>query len=235
MGLSPNMKIAERFQINLFGFLAALVLRLLNSTLRWHRVGLEGENGRWSSGDPRIIIFWHSRQLFMPWLYHTCKVGSFSRPAVALVSRHHDGRILANGLAWLGVDSVAGSSSHGGREAMYELTKKLEAGCHIGISPDGPRGPFQKLKAGAVSVAQRTGAPIYPVAYSAQRRWTFKSWDKMILPKPFSKAVLMMGDAITVPAQLDEAEFERKMLEVENSLNEVTRRADCYEYGKKAA
>jgi len=212
------------------GFLGALVLRLLNWTLRWHKLGLEGTNGRWSSETPRIIVFWHSRQLFMFWLYQSCKGGRHSHPAVALVSRHNDGRMLAAGLKWLGVDSVAGSSSRGGTEAMFHLNQKIKAGCHIGISPDGPRGPCQRAKGGAVRIAQRSGLLIYPVAYSAERRWTFRSWDRMILPKPFSRAVLAMGEPISVSADIDEQGFRRKVAEMEKALNEITARADNYHY-----
>ena len=139
---------------------------------------------------------------------------------------HNDGRMIADAVKRLGVCSVAGSSSRGGKEALLQLKNLIREGNHIGITPDGPKGPCYSAKPGVVSLASSTGAPVCPVAYSASRYFQFGSWDKMILPKPFSKVVFVMGELLFIPASLSEEKFEEHRQRVEKALNEVMKQAD---------
>ncbi len=211
----------------LVGFLGSLVLRLLNCTLRWERIGLDGREERWPSSDPRIVALWHGRQLLMPWIYLGA-AREKRKPFVVLISRHNDGRMIAAGMRFLGIGSVAGSSSQRGLQAMYDLIHTLRSGSHVAITPDGPKGPQCELKQGVIKIAQRTGAFIYPATMSAERRWTFKSWDQMILPKPFSRAVMMMGLPIAVPSELTKEDSAVYANRLEKALNDLTRKADYY-------
>jgi lysophospholipid acyltransferase (LPLAT)-like uncharacterized protein len=127
-----------------------------------------------------------------------------------------------------GIFSVAGSSSHGGLRAVSVLLAKLRQGSVIAMTPDGPRGPIYKVKSGVIKIAQRSGAPIYPVAIGAERKWVFGSWDRMILPKPFARTVIVMGEPYHVPSKLSEDEFNRCTVELEERLNQVTARADTF-------
>ena len=204
------------------------MLRAINITLRWDRDGIEAAKVRWANDEPRIIAFWHSRQLFMPFIYRSALTARGSRNMAALGSKHADGRIMARALQSLGIDSIPGSSSNGGLKALHALVRKIRSGSHIAITPDGPKGPLCKVKMGVVKIAQVSGASIYPTAIGAQRKWRFGSWDRMQLPIPFSRAVRLMGEPIKVPSKLSEQEFAGYVQQLEDRLNALTAQADSY-------
>ena len=138
-----------------------------------------------------------------------------------LISRHNDGRIIAEAVKWFGIKSVAGSSSKGGREAVSSLLAIAENGDHLGITPDGPRGPAHECKFGVVTLSQKAQIEILPVAYSVDRKWKLRSWDGMIVPKPFARATLVFGEPILVNKDED---LELARLRVQAELNKVVER-----------
>lgn len=218
-------------KIHLIGIVGSLALRLLNLTIRWESIGLDGERYYWPHEKPRITVFWHSQQLLMAWFYLRNRRKNVKCPKwVALISEHNDGRMIAKVMTYLGIHSVAGSSSRSGREALFKLMDRLKAGDHIAITPDGPKGPARKLKNGVIRIAERSGASIYPYAIAAEKKWTFRSWDQMILPKPFTRAVRIMGDEIVIPPKLDKDALEAYALKVENALNDLSKRAEEHKY-----
>jgi lysophospholipid acyltransferase (LPLAT)-like uncharacterized protein len=213
----------NRLKISVIGFFGYLLLKAIHSTLRWSIIGLENHN--WTEESPRILTFWHGHQLLMPRVYLNFFKRRTSHPIFVLISEHGDGRLVAKAMDLMGIKSVPGSSTRGGREAFFRLIDLISEGSHIAVTPDGPKGPRHELKEGVIKLAQRSGAPILPVAAFAQKSWTFKSWDKMVLPKPFSKAVLLAGPEITVPRRLTSAEVEGYRLKVQEELNQLTRKA----------
>lgn len=203
----------------------ALFLRLLNMTLRWTWVGFE-KRDLWVDGKPQIIAFWHGRQLFMPWAYLKRSSTADHPRMYALSSEHPDGRIMAKAMSTLGVHSIPGSSTNHGRRALAALIMKVREGHHVAMTPDGPRGPAGTAKAGVIALAMHTGAPIIPAAFSAQRTWHFSSWDGMVLPKPFSRAVYLFGEAMQIPPRLSEEETEYYRKKLEEAIEAVTLEAD---------
>lgn len=212
----------------LVSFFGSLLLRVMSLSFRWHWVGFDGENRYWVDGPPRVFVFWHSQQLFMPWVYRRATRNIRKQQGFMLISQHGDGRLIAAIIKRLGVDSVAGSSSRGGKEALRFLIRSLASGAHAGITPDGPRGPAEKSKRGVVDLASKTGAPIFPVALVSQKEWRLKSWDRMRIPCPFSPIVAIAGDLISVKAELTKEEFSKVLEEVDCSLQELTSRAEAY-------
>lgn len=164
----------------------------------------------------------------MPWLYRIARKRGMTRPMTVLNSQHHDGRIMAGIQKFLGIDSIAGSSSRGGREAIFDLIKALKDGSHVAMTPDGPKGPPYQLKEGIMRIAQRSGAAIYPTAFAAERKWNVHSWDRMIFPKPFSRAVFLMGRPIEIPPRARGEELHEYAVKVQEALNDLTRQADEY-------
>lgn len=222
---SAAPRTASALKIFLVGLIGSLLVRALSRTLRWEYLGLDGEERLWTQGQPRILSFWHGQQLLMSRVYlraHSAK----SRPMKVLISEHSDGRMIAKVMQFLGIDSIAGSSSRGGRKALFDLIEALRSGSHISITPDGPKGPAFKMKQGVVRIAQRSGALIHPVAIAAERKWVFGSWDKMFLPKPFSRVVLWMGEGIKVPAELDDVQCAALTEEIERHMNDLTLQAE---------
>jgi lysophospholipid acyltransferase (LPLAT)-like uncharacterized protein len=203
------------------GVLAAAIIRVLGATIRWERVYL-GEVGSGPAVPPCIFAFWHGRMLMLPRQYRRVR-GRRTRGLHMLISRHGDGRLIALAVRLLGINSVAGSSTRGGSRAFLELIRCIQTGADVGITPDGPKGPRYECKEGVVALAQKTGVPIYPVSYSTTRKWQLRSWDGMIIPKPFSRGVLIIGEPILVGSESDTGEARRK---VQEALHEITERAD---------
>lgn len=168
-------------------------------------------------------MFWHGQQLFMPWLYRI-RDKKNQKPFYAIVSKHNDGRLCASLIQRLSMKSIAGSSSNGGSGAFKEMYRKVISGCHMAITPDGPKGPVEEVKLGAVKLASLTNAKIVPVAFHATKKWTFNSWDSIFIPKPFSKTYMFMGEGFYVSKNISKAELvlESKNLELElKRLNNI--------------
>lgn len=143
-----------------------------------------------------------------------------------LVSHHRDGRLIAETIAHLGVDSVAGSTSRGGASAVRAMVRLIRKGECVGVTPDGPRGPRMHAQPGVAAIAKLSGAPVVPMAYATRRRRVLGSWDRFMLPTPFNRGVFVWGKPIAVPADADEARLEEARREIEEALNAVTAEAD---------
>ncbi len=166
-----------------------------------------------------IAAFWHGKML-IPWNYFGGK--NFA----ALVSRSKDGEILTRVLESWKYNVVRGSSHIGGKEALELMRKKIEEGYSIAITPDGPTGPPEKMKAGAVVLAKKTGAPLLLAAVCCEKKKVFSSWDKFELPLPFSKVVLQFSEPITVKNNLTFDETNLLIKETEKKLKELQREVE---------
>jgi len=204
----------------LVGRLAAAYIRVVRLTGRWEEIGREVPQSFWAEGKPYIGCFWHGRMLMMP------PFGNPDVPFRMLISRHPDGQLIARTIRHFGIDSVAGSSSKGGTEALREMVRALKDGACVGITPDGPRGPRMRAAAGIVALARMTGLPILPATFSASRRWLAPNWDRFLVPLPFCRGVFHWGAPIAVPKDADAETLERLRVEVEDRLNQMTRDAD---------
>ncbi len=208
----------QNFKVWLVGILGSTMLRLFRLTLR---LRIEDPSGslKYAASFPIVGAFWHGHQLMMPWLYLE---GFPGKPVYVLISRSQDGRFIAKVIEMLGIGSIAGSSSRGGTEALLHINRVVKEGAHVVFTPDGPKGPIYKAKSGAILAASNTGAPLVPTALAASSSWTFGSWDKMFLPKPFSKVVMYVGEKIEVPAGISDAEVETYQLKLEKALTDVS-------------
>lgn len=211
--------------------LASLVisssLRALLATLRWRVFEADKIRGTdaWGEMGPRILVIWHNQQIPLPALYFKSKRAGFRGRVFALISQHRDGRLAADIVRRLGIESVAGSSTRGGRAALSELCKLVSEGHVAVITPDGPKGPIYQLKPGAIKLAQISGAPIYPIAINVASKISLKSWDRLFLPRPFTQAVFLVGEPLHVPAELNEDQFEALRVQLEKNLKLVSEAA----------
>ncbi len=173
------------------------------------------------AGKGCVYVTWHQRLLNLFFL-------NYPRPVTIMISRSKDGDLVAEVAEKLGFATVRGSSSRGGATALYQLIDKMKKipATSAGMFGDGPRGPARKLKPGTLKIAQETGVPIIPFAYSAKRHKLFASWDRFMLPFPFSPLVVCFGDPIMVPAAASSVEIENLRLKVENVLNELICQCD---------
>jgi len=169
-----------------------------------------------------IFAFWHSRLLLVSYMYK--KLGAYT-----LVSQSDDGEIIARILERQGQICVRGSTRRGGLRALAKHIKLLKAtGSPGAVIPDGPRGPRFKAQPGVITLAQKTGFPILPITYSARRAKIFGSWDRFMLPMPFTSCRVVFGDPIYVEPDADKEGREdcRRRLEVE--LCRITEAADSF-------
>jgi lysophospholipid acyltransferase (LPLAT)-like uncharacterized protein len=193
-------------------------IRTVGRTLKVKPVG--EEKVRRSRGNV-IYACWHNRML-LP--IYTLR----NRGVYAMVSRSRDGELISRTMKRLGFRLVRGSSSRGGSSALRSLSKKLENGADAAITPDGPRGPQYRAQMGVIHLAQKSGRPVVPMAYSANRKWVLKTWDRFLLPCPFARTVLIYGDPVEVDGN---SNLEDKRLELEQKLMAITGKADAYYSG----
>ena len=216
-----NWTFADRVLIQIVPRIYALVLRLLALTIRREVRHAERPEESWRRGQRIIAAFWHQHLLMMPFLPHEGRVGM-------MISRHRDGEFIARTVRRFGIDSIRGSTTRGGAQALRGMVRFFEAGGNLAITPDGPQGPRHVMQRGVIELARLTSAPIFPVAYAASRKKVFNSWDHFILPLPFSKVVYLWGEPVFIPRELTEKELEEKRLLVEERLRQVTAEADSY-------
>jgi lysophospholipid acyltransferase (LPLAT)-like uncharacterized protein len=148
---------------------------------------------------PVIFIPWHGRLLPLAYLHRGQGIHS-------LASLSADGEYITRLMRHWGFGMVRGSSSRGGDVAYRELIRTIRAGNSVAVTPDGPRGPREKMKLGMIQLAQLTGAPLIPVAAAASRAWWFVSWDRFLVPQPFSQVYVAYDEPIHVPRDADPSE-----------------------------
>lgn len=212
------MKLRSPWLISLVATLGAMLIRCWISTMRARAVSIDG---RQHPTDPErekyIFAFWHDG-LLAPLVIRT-KVR-------VLISEHADGELIAQACRHLGIGVIRGSSARGGLRALMEMIRTAGEPAHLGITPDGPRGPRRELQPGIIMVASQTGIPILPIGVGFSRVWRAPSWDRFAVPCPFSTLVGVIGEPIFVPPNLTKEELRRYRVEVQASLNELTALAE---------
>lgn len=196
--------------------LIVLILRILSRTIRWKK------RYEFSKDKGKIYALWHGHALGLA-------LFALDRNIVVLVSRFMDGEIATRILHGLGFDTVRGSSEEGlkkekkgGRTAVLKLIELLKEGRNVAITVDGPKGPPFKVKNGVIFLAKKTGAKIIPVAVKFEKYIQLKTWDRLIIPYPFTKGEVVLGEEIEVSPNANE-EIERKKLEeILNKISSVS-------------
>lgn len=168
------------------------LMRLLGRSLRIRELGHSEWGPRARQGEPPLWALWHETILMSVW-YHR------DQDVHVMISASRDGELISTIARSMGYTPVRGSSSKGGREALKEMVGAMRKGKRCAITPDGPRGPRREVKKGVVDLARLTGCPVVPFGFAAERYWRLKSWDRFIVPKPFSRATFVYGKPLRVP------------------------------------
>lgn len=198
---------------------ARVTLDALLGSARFEAEGDENYRRFQRAGHAVIFVLWHGRLLPLSFRHRR-------QDLVTLVSRSADGEYIARIVEQWGYSTVRGSTSTGGSAALRELVRHARAGRSLAITPDGPRGPRNRMKPGALLVAQLTGAAVVPVSAGTDRAWWFERWDRFLVPKPFARIRVAYGPPFFVPREENEAGLARMSEQVENALNALTRRVD---------
>ncbi len=202
------------------GTLAGWTMKLLAMTLRLDvrdecGIGVPG-----SGSPPVIFILWHNRFFVVPPAWQRLCGGH--RKTVTLTSASHDGDMVARAMAVFGLGAVRGSSSRRGVAALVGLKKSIKEGYDICLTPDGPRGPRYKMQPGAIKLAESSGAPIIPIHVRFASAWRLKTWDRFVIPKPFSRVEVTFAGPIHVARGMDADAFENRRLEIESLMIQGT-------------
>ncbi len=201
---------------------AYAIIRLYFCLIRIRSIGEDSIMQHLHQGGKAIAAIWHQR-IFLVVTYAR-RFGEFA-PSV-MISQSRDGDMIADVCRRLNFRPVRGSSSRGGREALATMVADLAEHPFAVHAVDGPQGPRGIIKAGLISMAQLSGVPIVPVSISVNRAWVLNSWDRFLIPKPFSTVFVHWGTPIPVPAALDNAAFEALRREVEATLRQMQDDAD---------
>jgi hypothetical protein len=143
-------------------------------------------------------------------------------PIHTLVSQHNDGQLIGVVVRQFGIEPVLGSSSRGGANGLRQLLRLLRRGAMVGITPDGPRGPRRVAARGVAQLAALAAVPILPCAARTSRRIVLHTWDRMAIPLPFGRGIVVCGPAIVVPRD----SWRETLPAITAAMNQATDRAE---------
>lgn len=195
----------------------AFIYRFVRSYAGTFRLHIDNEapwRAHLADGGAILLCAWH--QQFFAAIRHFRRYRCY-HPGI-MISRSSDGDLIAGVARRTGWRPVRGSSSRGGREAMHDVIQGIQGSRLAGHIVDGPRGPAGRVKAGVVRIAHESGAAIVPFSVAADKAWYFNSWDRFMLPKPFSRVVLRFGALMRLPETLADREFERQRQRLEDIM-----------------
>ncbi|VTS01912.1 lysophospholipid acyltransferase family protein [Tuwongella immobilis] len=216
------MKLRKPWMISTAAALGALALRSWLATVRYRYqpLGPNMDPHRPEMTGRYLYAFWHEN-ILLP-------ASQYARPDIhVLISQHADGQLITKICKRLGFSVVNGSTTRGGVKAFREMVSISETS-HLAITPDGPRGPRRIVQPGVVMLAARTGLPIVTMGIAYAAAWRAKSWDRFAMPKPFSRAHLVTGELIHVPATVTPETLEPYRLWVQASLDHATAAAEAW-------
>ena len=214
--MAGKMNILKRLlDFQIFPYIGILIVKIISSTYRVRIINPEIERDILKRGHIPIYASWHQR--FFPGITFFAS----RKPISIMISQSKDGELISRIVNILGWYPVRGSSSKGGRQALREIKKLVHEGYKVGHIVDGPTGPLGVVKPGLLLMAQATGMPIVPVITSAEKKWVFNSWDRFMVPKPFSRVIIRFSDEIRIPKELQRFDFEEKRSSIENTLKKL--------------
>jgi lysophospholipid acyltransferase (LPLAT)-like uncharacterized protein len=213
-----RMKLSHPIAIKLAALLSSWIIRLwMGSQDYWFWVddpdGIPSRRRK-----PGIYLFWHE-MMFFP-AYTHARAGF-----TVLVSRHRDGQLIGHIFRMLGGRAIQGSTTSGGPVAVRQMLRSARVQ-HLAVAPDGPRGPRRQVQMGAIYVASRSGLPLVPIGFAFERCFRMANWDRTALPRLCRPARCVIGEPISVPADLDRGGLLTRRLEVQIAMEDVQARAE---------
>ena len=213
MSESPKFTFTQRLVLAVVPRLVGALLWIVSRTWRFEEIAeasvtpLVGGLG----AGAEIFCFWH--QCVLPCTVYFRRTG-----ATILISRSFDGELITRILELFGFHAVRGSSSRGAREGLLGLKQVIDSGTPAIFTADGPRGPIYQTKMGPIKLAQITGARIGAFHLQPERAWVMKSWDRFLIPKPFTRIAVSWARWTYVPAELPAEAFEPKREELNGAI-----------------
>ena len=216
------MRILKRFSKTsagqkLIGFIFYFITKLISHSIRWEYFEQSKKSKIFDDKHKYIFCCWHNKLFLGPHLLPRNRVIN------ALQSSHSDGMITSLAFQYLGMNVILGSSKKGGMQAFRKMVKCLQLGESIAITPDGPKGPKEKVKEGIIKLAQMTNTPIIPLVWATRNYKIINSWDNFVLPYPFSKGIYSFGKPIYIEKKININKFELERQNLENEIKRLTK------------
>ncbi|HVE60072.1 MAG TPA: lysophospholipid acyltransferase family protein [Pyrinomonadaceae bacterium] len=209
-----DYSVKERLLIRLAAGAFFLLIKAIGKTVKFETTGAENLETVESGSKVPIYTVWHDR-IFLGTYYLQ------NRRIVVITSQSFDGEYIARFLTRFGFGTVRGSSTRGGVGALVEMIRLMKKGLATAFTIDGPKGPRYVAKSGACLLAKKTGNPILPFSVEAEKFWTIGSWDKLQIPKPFTRARFFYAEPLFVAPDANDEEIEKKRAELQNKLDEL--------------
>lgn len=214
-----NYSLKERIMIRLADRAFYLLIRIIGSTIRYEIEGWENFEAIEKMGKVPIYSFWHNRIFAGTYFFR-------HRGIVVITSQSMDGEYIARFIQRLGYGAIRGSSTRGGVGALIEMIRCMKQGLPMAFTVDGPKGPRYEAKSGPVLLAKKTGNPMMPFIVETEKFYSVKSWDRLQIPKPFTRAKMIIAQPIYVEKTAGDSEIENKRLELQMSLDELVKRGE---------
>ena len=210
----------QRIILRIIIWLGYWVIRIIGPTLR---VCISFEEGAQGSLEQRPLIgsFWHS--CIIPATYICRDLG-----VRVMSSNSYDGEYMGRIIRKFGFVAVKGSSSRNAVRALLGLRRALGDGWTVAFTLDGPRGPRHKVKPGPVALARSSGVPLTMFHAAVDKAWVLNSWDRMMIPRPFSRVLLRFGKLIPVPTEASDEEVERYTADLQAALDRVCQFSEAH-------
>ncbi len=212
--------LSQRVQFTLVSWIVPAILWAIGLTLRTTITYEEGSIQGLGEIYPGIFPFWHRCVLPATWIFR-------NRNIAVITSQSQDGEFIARVIRRFGFVPVRGSSSRGGQRALLAMRTLLDQGGAVAFTIDGPRGPRYVAKRGPVLLARLSGVPISGFYVAVEHAWVLNTWDRLMIPKPFSRVFVRFSRKIHVPLDADETQLERSYAEMQAMLERVTHFAEA--------
>ncbi len=214
MSISKRL-LKSKFTQSLLSHLLAFYIRLVMLTSRKEFHIHPASAGLMRGEGNAIFAFWHGRMMLLPAINPPRKMH-------VLISEHRDGKLISQVIGHFGQDTIVGSTSKGGTDAVRNIVRLLKKGDNVSITPDGPRGPNQQATIGIATVARLARKPVMPVTFCSSKHKRLRSWDRFMVAKPFGRIVFCIGE----PIMVEEAD-EAARLAIETAMNNLVEQADA--------
>jgi len=201
----------QRFIIRIAGIALYWLMRVIGATVRFEVIGWQHH----TEAEPLIYCFWHNRIPIATYFWRR-------RGIVVMSSRSFDSEYIARFIQRFGYGAARGSSTRGARAALIQMIRAVRSGKSAAFTVDGPKGPIYQAKPGALLLAAKSGAAILPFSISLERCWRLPSWDRIEIPKPFTRAFVVIGERF----YLKDGEADDQQQRFQMALDELRRESD---------
>ncbi|MDC6447613.1 lysophospholipid acyltransferase family protein [Alphaproteobacteria bacterium] len=206
-------KIIKNFFVQHFlALMSFLYIKLVRATSVVIEKNIEIPKFYWNNNKPFILAFWHSQLMMIGYCWKA------DTRINILASGHSDGRFGAILGRYFKLNNIQISSAEKSI-SLKPIFRLLKNSDYIGITPDGPRGPNQKVSEGIIKISKTTQVPIIPIGFASSKFKKLKSWDSFLITKPFSKCAFVWGESINIPKNCNDKEIEQFKKKLEDKIN----------------